>query len=296
MQIPQIIIVEEVLPEVRRRTARALYGSGWSQSRIAGLLGTSQAMVSRYLKEPGRIAPSLERMVDRISQEIEVAALANASKEDLVDRSCMVIETSMRRGDMIDRYRERFGDLKVRSCYGSGGSVPSRVRVLEDLQLAVLYLMEAPITDLVPAVKINIAYAFEGASSRDDVAAFPGRIPDSNGRMLRPLPPEFGASDHLAGVLLAAVESTPWIGAAMNLRVTDLIVKIIREMEGTREMVDDGQINKERSGEEQVLFSVHPGDFGIEPCLYIFSGSPLTLVRFAVKLQEYIEGKVKEDG
>ncbi len=277
MLIPQIIIVEEVLPEVRRITSRALYSDGWSQGKIAELFGTSQAMVSRYLKEKRESHSSLDEMITSISGDMEVAAKAGCTGEELVERFCSSLDRSMSAGGLVKRYEERFGIKAPGSCYGSRRSGSSRAQVLEDLEIAVSYLMDVDIADLVPAVKVNMASAQEGASSPGDVVAFPGRIPDRAGRILRPLPPEFGVSRHLAGTLLDAMRDNSGIRSAMNLALTGDIRKVLEGMEECAPL---------KETDAPVGYLIDPGGFGIEPCLYIFADSPLVLARFAVEVQK----------
>lgn len=280
MLIPQIIIVEEVLPEVRRRTARALYRDGLSQGEIGRLLGISQAMVSRYLKDKGRTPSSLEEIISSISNDMEVAARAGCGGEELVEHFCGSLQRSMSSGGLVKRYEERFGKKAPACCYGSPMVGPSRSQVLEDLEIAVSYLVEADISDLVPAVKVNMAYAQEGAVSTDEVAAFPGRVPDRAGRILRPLPAEFGVSRHLAGNLIEVMEKDRGIRCAMNLALPDGLIDTLKDMEGCL------PLNASSAGGNLVRYLVDPGDFGIEPCLYIYGSSPLVLARFSVRVQE----------
>jgi hydroxymethylpyrimidine/phosphomethylpyrimidine kinase len=93
-----------------------------------------------------------------------------------------------------------------------------RAHVLESLQRALEELKRASIGPLVPEVQTNLGYALPGARDRQDVAAFPGRI-HRVGQTLRELaPPAFGASQHVASVILAAMDQNPSVRSAMNLR------------------------------------------------------------------------------
>jgi hydroxymethylpyrimidine kinase/phosphomethylpyrimidine kinase len=98
-----------------------------------------------------------------------------------------------------------------------------RFRVLCDLQKAVELLMEEPrILDLIPEVGSNIGMAITGAVSREDVAAVEGRLVRA-GRNVHPSGcVKFGASSHIARVILAAMSFDPNARAAMNLSLKAL--------------------------------------------------------------------------
>ncbi|MGA1792511.1 MAG: thiamine-phosphate synthase family protein [Thermoplasmatota archaeon] len=290
---PHLIIVEEVLPEVRRRMAVSLYSEGSSQEAISQLLGTSQAMVSKYLKQEPDLHPDLEPMVRVVANELTAAASAGEGSEQLTDRFCLAVDRAVSGGMLDPRYKSRFGREPCKACMGSlkeGG----RVKVLEDLEKAVLYLRTHPIPDLVPALKVNIASGVERADSIEDIASYPGRLPDRRGRITDPLPPEFGASRHLAAVLLAAMFFDPTIRSVISLAFNEDIRSVLKEDNQVFQELDrmsskiEELLEKNGPGANRIL--VDPGDFGIEPCLYIFGSSPLEVSARAVEIQGMIGG------
>jgi len=75
---------------------------------------------------------------------------------------------------------------------------------------------------LIPEVRMNVALALPWAESPEDVAGFSGRITTSvEGRVMVPGRPAFGASSHMAGVVLAARRVNPQIFCAANLRMNE---------------------------------------------------------------------------
>ncbi|MFW3145830.1 MAG: thiamine-phosphate synthase family protein [Thermoplasmatota archaeon] len=290
---PHIVVTEEILPEVRRRMAMSLYSRGMSQTVIAQLLGTSQARVSKYLKEETRLPASLEELVDTISKELETAAIAGSGRSELTDRFCGLLESCMAEGMLRERYTERFGEGSCRCCYGTTGAGSSRSIVLEDLALAVEFLKGEPIPRLVPALKINIAYALPGASSPMDVASFPGRIPDRNGILMDPYRSEFGASKHLAGKLIEVIRGGGDLRAVISLRYDEDVGALLEKMGCGKDLVkSEGGGKKSAVGKrtwDPDTVMVDPGDFGIEPCLYIFGRTPLEVARKAAELHARIE-------
>lgn len=290
---PHLIIVEEVLPEVRRRMAVLLYSEGMSQETISQLLGTSQAMVSRYLRQRTELHSDLEPMVQMITNELTAAASAGEGSEQLTDRFCLSVDRALSKGLLDARYRSRFGREPCRGCIGAlkeGG----RVKVLEDLEKAVSYLRTHPIPNLVPALKVNIASGVEQAESIDDIASYPGRLPDRRGKITDPLPPEFGASRHLAALLLTAMRFDPSLRSVISLAFNEKVRFALKENDRSFKELDRSSstieelLEKDGPGASGIV--VDPGDFGIEPCLYIFGSSPLEISARAVELQRIIGG------
>src|SRR3990172_8283238 len=93
-----VTVAESTLAAVRQRLARALAAQGVKQARIATLLGASQGMVSRYLRQPLRPVPSPQRAhVEAFVTEVARYLRAGAELDQLVDASLeMVVRTPVR--------------------------------------------------------------------------------------------------------------------------------------------------------------------------------------------------------
>ena len=81
------------------------------------------------------------------------------------------------------------------------------------------------ICNFIPECRSNFVYALPDASSIKDVAGFPGRITVVNGELYVASYPQFGASSHIARVVLAAMRFDPTIRSAMNIKFDEDIVK-----------------------------------------------------------------------
>ncbi|MGA1821772.1 MAG: thiamine-phosphate synthase family protein [Thermoplasmatota archaeon] len=296
MNPPFSILSDEIIPQVRKRVALDLYDNGMSQDRIAIVMGTSQAMISKYLRDNKEPAESLAAVVEDLSRELSVAALSGEDSMMLTRRFSSLLFKVMAEGRICDRHNEKFPLAGCTACFEIIDQ-SDRGSVLRDLATAVSYIGIRPIPDLVPAVKINIAQMMATSRINDDVASFPGRISFHDGKTNH-LPPEFGSSSHLAGILLAAGRNNSDIRAVVNLKYDDRIGSVLEEIgiEVRRIKRDD------KTPEDQILNMelerssavVDPGDFGIEPCLYIFGGSALEVVSKACGIQEnLISDKMK---
>lgn len=84
---------------------------------------------------------------------------------------------------------------------------------------------------LVPEVGCNIVMAIPEASVVTDVAGVSGRIVCVRGRPYIAGNVEFGGSDHVARMILAAMRFDPSIRAAVNLRYSEKILHICKELE-----------------------------------------------------------------
>jgi hydroxymethylpyrimidine kinase/phosphomethylpyrimidine kinase len=105
-----------------------------------------------------------------------------------------------------------------------------RYRVIEALEEAVVALQaEARIGGLVPEVSSNLGYALSSAQEKKDVAAFPGRIVRVQDGIATINPPAFGASQHIASIILTVMESNPSFRSAMNIRYSPAIMQACKE-------------------------------------------------------------------
>jgi hydroxymethylpyrimidine kinase/phosphomethylpyrimidine kinase len=111
-----------------------------------------------------------------------------------------------------------------------GAVEKERKRVIEVLGQAIAQLKgEAHIGGLIPEVSSNIGYALPFAQAQGDVAAFPGRIVRVLGTIATINPPAFGASQHIAAIILTVMEHNPSYRSAMNIRYSPAILQACRE-------------------------------------------------------------------
>ncbi|ABK14617.1 bifunctional hydroxymethylpyrimidine kinase/phosphomethylpyrimidine kinase [Methanothrix thermoacetophila] len=97
-----------------------------------------------------------------------------------------------------------------------------RFRVISSLDHAVSMLRdEETFAELIPEVGSNIGMAIPGARSRADVAAVEGRIVRAGRRSHVSGCIRFGASRHIARIILAAMRFDMGIRAAMNIRLDE---------------------------------------------------------------------------
>ncbi len=123
--------------------------------------------------------------------------------------------------------------------------------VLQQLKEAYKILETLDVSSLIPEVQSNLAMALQCADSTTEVVAFPGRIVRFKGSIKTVGCPEFGASSHMARVVLAAMKHDQHIRSAMNIRYGNDVVKAAQKGElviGTFSREKEPESIKEREG------------------------------------------------
>ena len=105
-----------------------------------------------------------------------------------------------------------------------------RYHVIEALGQAIAALKgEAHIGGIIPEVSSNIGYALPFAQAQGDVAAFPGRIVRLQDTIATINPPAFGASQHIASIILTVMKHNPSLRSAMNIKYSSAILQACKE-------------------------------------------------------------------
>ena len=170
-----------------------------------------------------------------------------------------------------------------------------RQRVLVRLERAGERLCQLNPVELVPAVQMNLAYALPGAEEPQEVAAFPGRIGVYAGRLWFKGGPAFGASSHVARLIVTMMRHHPQLRSCVNLRHReDILAKAraagfaVAEADRTSEPPEVRRIEG-RSLDflvEQVLASraqapdiiYDEGAVGKEPLIRLFGRTPAEVI------------------
>jgi hydroxymethylpyrimidine kinase / phosphomethylpyrimidine kinase / thiamine-phosphate diphosphorylase len=180
-----------------------------------------------------------------------------------------------------------------------------RFQVIQDLTKALKTLQEKKIGSLIPEVHSNLGYALPCAKTSEDVAAFPGRITKLNGSIATFSCPAFGSSHHIASIILTAMKHDPNFRSAMNIRFSDQIIHICKQVGLQVRSFDRAdeplQIKSQEGsslewGTQEVLkHSEIPdiifdrGDVGKEPMVRVIGKNPDDVVRKVLKIRREIE-------
>jgi hydroxymethylpyrimidine/phosphomethylpyrimidine kinase len=113
---------------------------------------------------------------------------------------------------------------------GSTLEEKERYLAIRNLREAVLILEESPaFSKLIPEVGCNIGMAIPGAEKFEDIAAVEGRIIRHMGRAVSVGCVDFGASRHVAGIILSALRYDPETRAAINVKYSEKNLSLCRE-------------------------------------------------------------------
>lgn len=104
-----------------------------------------------------------------------------------------------------------------------------KIRILENLKQALLILKNAPVASLIPEVQSNLVMALPKASTRAEIAAFPGRIIKSSENITTVAEPRFDCSRWMSRVILTVLDNNFFWRSAMNIKFSTEIVKAIRK-------------------------------------------------------------------
>ena len=102
--------------------------------------------------------------------------------------------------------------------------------ILGNLVVAVTMLEDcSEFALLIPEVRVNLVYALPGAKARQDVAAVEGRITAVRGWPHASDLPAFGASDHMARLIIEARNYDSAINAGINFKCDKTIIEVVKE-------------------------------------------------------------------
>ncbi|GAA0216795.1 thiamine-phosphate synthase family protein [Halobaculum roseum] len=301
--LPSEIVVEDVLPTLRVELAAELQRYGLTQQEIADELGVTQAAVSTYVSEDTatdpRIAkhPRTRAAVERVAEGLATDELDGyEALADILD----LVRALEDRGPICEIHETRMPEIAGLGCdlcvRGVDPSVRAERAALADVRSAARTLSTTPgMAAFVPNVGSNIGAAPPDAETPTDVAAIPGRIYAVDGRVEVPANPEFGASRHVATVLLAAAAVDPDLRGAVNLATESAFLAAARErgietMEFDADYEDRERRLRERFADREsaprVLY--HEGAFGIEPITYVLGANAEEAAQYAAELVEEI--------
>jgi hydroxymethylpyrimidine/phosphomethylpyrimidine kinase len=176
-----------------------------------------------------------------------------------------------------------------------------RYHVIQELKKAMEVLKEGKVGHLIPEVSSNIGYGLPYALENQDVAAFPGRIVRLKNSIATSSAPEFGASRHIANIILTVMRSNPEYRSAVNIRYSEeMVAQLERQgfLVGHFDRKSEPKKVKEREGSSlewgvgEVLrkmrripdFIYDKGDVGKEPMIRVLGRNPMEVVEKVLKV------------
>jgi hypothetical protein len=292
------IVVEEFLPTFRSMLAEDLSDRGLTQREIADALGVSQSAVSKYVtgsvdrREAFATDDRVRELVDRVG-----AGLADGTMtpvQALVETEVLI--RKLEDGDLLARRHEAvMPELAETDGYLDVHDPESQLRSAERVRSSVRRGLRtltnaSGYASLVPNVGANLVECLPDAADVEDVAGVPGRIFDVKGRATVPGEPEFGVSEHVASVLLAARAGGSNARAALNVRCDDAVLEAVGaagletvEFAANEPIAEAVERAIAPAPDADVVYQT--GGFGVEPAAYLLAEDAVAAVDLARRLR-----------
>jgi thiamine-phosphate diphosphorylase len=183
--------------------------------------------------------------------------------------------------------------------------------IIEKLEMAVKILEQSPeFAEIIPEVRSNIVMARKNAKTIQDVAGIPGRITTVNGLPKAVAPPYYGASSHMARLVLSIMKHDPEKRCALNIKYHPQLVEICQKLGLIVSSYDRNQepadVEKEEGstiewGVEVALNNLgaipdviyHTGGWGKEPMIVLVGNTPEEVTHIAVCMAKLFSTYVK---
>lgn len=258
------------LERLHMQLARNLKAADWSQAEIADIMGSTQSTISRMAHRdlPEMSGTSDESTIDGWAHEISMA-LRQLGPKAKPSRTRFVMEIAFAPGQVL-----RFDKSLTGTDLDSDQEQSS---LLKRLEWAVSRIDVNRLKNRMPAVGMNIACCLETARSTAEVAAFPGKITIVDGKIRHHETPQFGASKHLASMLIDSRVYDKSKTAILNVQPgaeKEKIETICEDLDLNLTFAPKGDLIPHQ-GIDVIL---DEGAFGWEPSLYILAHNPLELV------------------
>ncbi len=182
-----------------------------------------------------------------------------------------------------------------------------KYKMLCEMEAALDILKKGEIGCLIPEVQSNLGYGMEGATSKEDIIAFPGRFIKNGNGITTISRPKFGSSSHIGSIILTAMNHDPVKKAAMNIKYAPKIITACKKLNlsvssFSRKLEPSPVKRKEGNtlewGTEQTIkkFGSVPniiydtGEMGKEPMIRVLGSDPISLAKIILKIKgEYIK-------
>ncbi len=183
-----------------------------------------------------------------------------------------------------------------------------RYSVLMSLAAAASRLQQSGVEELIPEVQSNLGYATLFPRGPQDVAAFPGRLLQGPQGLIIPREPAFGASRHIAAIILTVGKVFPHLRAAMNIRFLPEVEKLATLLHLKAVSFDRAQEPPEvkaregaslawgvaavlQPGETPPDLICDRGDWGKEPMIRVLGTDPMNVVEKILAINQALQVK-----
>jgi predicted fused transcriptional regulator/phosphomethylpyrimidine kinase/predicted transcriptional regulator len=280
-------VTENVLPIIRSLVAKRLLENGYSQLRIARILGITQPAVNRYVsRDINEIISKAEDLglskdwLDRIVNNIVELILSNKEYEAL---EYLTNTITMELGSLrLCKAHRRVVPSIPANCNACSilitGIGDSTTR---SLRRALTLLEEHPeIETVTPRVLMNIVEAKPGATNEMDAVGVPGRIDAHDGKVIIGSEPIYGGSRHLGKLIIKCMKANPRYRSVASIKYDEKVERTLRELgmkyvkigphEKTSEDEVINSVAKALCNDPTLMAVIDLGGYALEPVTYVF--------------------------
>lgn len=170
-----------------------------------------------------------------------------------------------------------------------------RYQCIEELKNALQKLKNEKCSNIIPEIQSNFGYAISQAFDYDDIAAVKGRIIKVGENVRTFHDPSFGASRHIASIILAVMKYDENFRSTMNIKFSERILQICKDLgykmdsfdrsnepkdikikEGSSLTWGINYVLSKRNTIPDIIFDL--GDIGKEPIIRILGKNPNEVV------------------
>jgi predicted fused transcriptional regulator/phosphomethylpyrimidine kinase/predicted transcriptional regulator len=310
---PCELVVKHYLPVIRSLIARELVDTyDLNQMQIAKLLGITQPAVSNYLSlmrgeaEKTFDTAEVREVARKMASELVEGKLSMSQSIYTICKLCIKLRSA---GVTCGLHKETVPELSTEECKvclelftEEAEPISERVNTINNIRAAISKLSESKeFLSVIPEVRTNLVMATSNAQTVSEVVGIPGRIIVARERLKTLSEPEFGASFHLANVLLAAREKNKEIRAAINILFNERIeraMRVVLNMEiykfnraslpseaADKNMAVAWAVRKATNELGKTPDAiVDEGGYGVEPTTYIFGSSALDVADRSIRI------------
>lgn len=296
--LPHELVSKYLTPELKGLLIHKLNSRSLGQLRIAKLLGVSQPMVSKYLStSPAEYLKRLGNLgldLDEVTRITDLLAenLVSGKHEEYFRLLNTYVNSILKRGQLCPHHR------KVSPTISKDCNICLRLfEEIEDPYVDEVKAAYGILTlhprgfEIVPEVGMNIVAAPPNADSYRDIVGFSGRIIKTDNKIVAAGEPTRGGSRHTANVLLTVMSRFPSIRSTIVIKYDKHCIEKLRNaglkvvMSGPHSSVNEflsslSKLVSDLDREPDVIADA--GGLGIEPVMYVFSGSALNAVKKAL--------------
>ncbi len=297
---------ENVLPIIRSLIAKRLLESGYSQLRVAKILGVTQPAVNRYvsrdydelLSKAESLGINRDWVLEVVKNVVELVLSGREYEALEYLTNAVIMELGSLR--LCDAHRRLVPSLPTNCNVCSVLITGISDSIIKNVERALSILEAHPeIQVVIPRVLMNIVEAKPGAVTEDDVVGVPGRIDAHDGRVIIGSRPTYGGSKHLGRLIIKCMNVNPRYRSVASIKYDEKVENALRGGLGIH-YVKVGP--HESPNEDEVISAVANslikdptlevvidlGGYALEPVTYVFGldamDVALKIVRIASKI------------